>query len=220
MALGRGLLARPKLYLAIATGLAAQFLAPDGLTGSARAVLAWDAGALVYLTLAFYLFSTCDLKDIKQRAAGEDETRFVFAALVLLAVVFSLAAVFGLIVEARPPKEPVRHGYLVLGGLAVVLSWLILQTIFTLHYAHDYYRPSTKQEQGTGGLRFPDDEEPDYWDFFYFATSIGATSQTSDVSITSKSLRRTVAFQAILAFIFNTAVVAFSINLAASLVQQ
>jgi uncharacterized membrane protein len=220
VALARGLMARPKLYWSIAAGVTALLLAPDGVTGSARAVLAWDTGAVVYLSLAVHLFSTCELDEIKERATTEDETRFVFAAVILMAVISSLAAVFGLIGEAHSAKGAQQAGYLLLGGMAVILSWLILQTIFTLHYAHDYYRPAANQPTTCHGLRFPDDDKPDYWDFFYFATSIGATSQTSDVSIVSKSLRRTVALHAVLAFVFNTAVVAFSINLAASLVQH
>jgi uncharacterized membrane protein len=105
-------------------------------------------------------------------------------------------------------------------GLAVgtiVSSWLVMQVIFTLHYAHDYYRSGPG---GTGlarGLEFPGDDAPDYWDFFYFTTSIGATAQTADVSITSKTARRIATAQAVLSFIFNTAILALAVNLASSL---
>ncbi len=230
LALFRGFLSRPKLYWSIAAGIAVWFLTPDELITSVRAVLAWNVAAAIYLVGAIHVFSTCTHDDIRSRAAAEDETRFVFAALVMIAIVASLAGVVGLIGEATKSKEA-SPGYLVLGGLGVVLSWLVLQVVFTLHYAHDFYRPLDEPKTGDdavdttgklhrGGLRFPDDDAPDYWDFLYFTTSIGATSQTSDVSITSKAVRRTVTLQALLSFAFNTAIVAFSINLAASLFQR
>ena len=93
-----------------------------------------------------------------------------------------------------------------------------MQTVFTLHYAHAFYGNRDGDDHIDAGLVFPNDPAPDYWDFFYFTTSIGATSQTSDVAVTSKSIRRMVACQAVLAFVFNTTIVALAINLASGLV--
>jgi uncharacterized membrane protein len=87
---------------------------------------------------------------------------------------------------------------------------------FALHYAHDYYSPDHGSD-ARSGLVFPACEEPDYWDFLYFSTSIGATSQTSDISIKSRALRRLVTLHAVVAFFFNTAVLALTVNIAASL---
>ena len=91
------------------------------------------------------------------------------------------------------------------------------QVAFTLHYAHEYYSPDQLSVTGDPALAFPKTTTPDYWDFFYFATSIGAASQTSDVSINDRSLRRLVTLHAIVSFFFNTMVLALAINLAASL---
>lgn len=219
VALARGLLIHTKLYWSLFSALIALLLAPDWLSASARAALAWDVAAIVYIVLAFGLFSRCGNVEIQDRATKEDETRFVFYALILLAVIAGLTAVVGLIGEARSLTGTFKGTYLLLAGVAIVSSWMILQIIFTLHYAHEYYRPPPEDAEAASGLKFPDPSPPDYWDFFYFTTSIGATSQTSDVTITSKAFRRLVAFQAILSFIFNTTVVAFAINLAASLIQ-
>ena len=104
-----------------------------------------------------------------------------------------------------------------LAATTIFISWVVMQVAFALHYAHQYYRPD-HAVPGVNGLDFPKDAHPDYWDFFYFSTSIGAASQTSDVNINSKELRRLVTLHAIVAFFFNVAVVALMINLAASLV--
>ena len=93
-----------------------------------------------------------------------------------------------------------------------------MQMTFTLHYAHEFYRPSVRGRDEIGGLVFPGESKPDYWDFLYFATSIGATSQTSDVGIRSRAIRRLVTVHAIVSFFFNSAVLALTINLAASII--
>lgn len=215
VALARGLSIRPKLYLAVAAAIVAIYAAPEAIPLKARAVIGWNSGAAVYLLLAVYLMSSCSFDGIRKRAAQEDETRFVFVTLILLAIVSSFWAVVGLIGEAKTESGTTKSLYFALAGLAIFQSWLVMQVVFTLHYAHEFYWPAPGSGSPTGGLTFPGDDRPDYWDFFYFTTSIGATSQTSDVSITSKSLRRTVAFQAIVSFVFNTTVIALAINLAA-----
>ena len=137
--------------------------------------------------------------------------------LVLLAIFASFGAMAGLINEAKAAKEMLKVAYVSLAALTIFVSWTVTQIAFTLHYAHEYYRPEATGDPGAG-LMFPSDNAPDFWDFFYFATSIGATSQTSDVAIKSKALRRLVTINAIVSFFFNTTVLAFSINLAASLI--
>jgi uncharacterized membrane protein len=214
--LARGFLARPKLYMAIACAAAALLLLPASLPTSARAALAWNIGGFVYLAMALHLMQTCTTDDIRKRAALEDESAIVFLLLILLAIASSFSATIGLIGEAKAAKGQGAAVLLGLSALTVVVSWTVTQVVFTLHYAHSFYEPSS--DGIVGGLRFPDDEHPDYWDFFYFTTSIGATSQTSDVAITSKPLRRLVAFHAIVSFLFNTTILALAINLAAGMV--
>jgi uncharacterized membrane protein len=216
--LARGFIARPKLYFAIACAALAQFLMPATLPLVARAAAAWNIGGLVYLTLAFGLFRSCRVDEIRQRAAREDESAIVFLLLILAAIASSFSATIGLIGEAKAAKGQMAALFLGLSGLTILVSWTVTQIVFTLHYAHSYYQPVSGAGDTLRGLKFPEDDHPDYWDFFYFTTSIGATSQTSDVSITSKSLRRLVAFQAVVSFVFNTTVLALAINLAAGLI--
>jgi uncharacterized membrane protein len=100
-----------------------------------------------------------------------------------------------------------------LATLTIVLSWAFIHTIFALHYAHEYHAEHRKNR---GGLAFPGEEAPDYWDFVYFSFVIGMAAQTSDVAITSKAIRRTVAAHGIVSFVFNAALLALTVNIAAS----
>ena len=159
---------------------------------------------------------SCRIETIRARAAGQDDGRFAVLLLILAAILASFVAIAGLISEAKAAKDLWKVAYLGLAGLTIFVSWTVTQVAFTLHYAHEYYQPHGIND-ATDGLTFPNDTTPDYWDFFYFATSIGATSQTSDVAIKSKALRRIVTLHAVASFFFNTTVLALTINLAASL---
>ncbi len=218
VSMARGLWARPKLILAIAAAAATLLLVPGHPSWSLRATLAWNAGALVYLGGAFWIMSACSPEVIRRKAEQEDETRFVFLAVIVLAIVSSFTALVDLIGHAKTAAGLAKALELGLAGLTILTSWLVMQIVFTLHYAHDYYGPTGAADAITRGLTFPEDDAPDYWDFFYFTTSIGATSQTSDVAITSKRIRRLVAMQAVLSFVFNTTILALAINLAAGLI--
>ena len=106
-----------------------------------------------------------------------------------------------------------------LAAMTVAVSLFLMQLVFALHYAHQYYAPDEQPgPRGRArGLKFPGNEEPDYWDFLHFAVVIGATAQTADIAFTSRSLRRIGTVHSLIAFTFNTVVLALSINLLASL---
>jgi uncharacterized membrane protein len=212
----RGVLTRPRLYLAIAAAVGVWYLVPPEWAASLHAASAWIAGALVYVSMTFALMAHAP-EVMRQRAEREDESRFVLTVLILLAVASSFVAVSNLITDAKSADGMAKTFLLGAAGLTIVMSWLIVQIVFTLHYAHDYYRPAPMSDDDAKGMKFPGDGEPDYWDFFYFATSFGAAAQTSDVSITSKPIRRLATWHAILSFAFNTTVLAMAINMAASI---
>lgn len=160
----------------------------------------------------------CTSETIRTRAARQDDSAVVILVLVLLAMFSSFAAIFGIIAEAKGASNAGKLFFVGLATATIVVSWLVTQVAFTLHYAHEYYAPDQgADKKSLRPLAFPDDTVPDYWDFFYFATSFGAASQTSDVMINSKSLRRLATLHAIVSFFFNTMVLALTINLAASL---
>jgi uncharacterized membrane protein len=209
---------QPRLYYGATAGLAAVLLLPWSWAWSVRSALAWNIGALVYLLFAFRLMRHCHAEIIRSRAALQDDGRLTVLVIILAATAASLLAIVDILGLAKNAKDFAKLGYLAFAGATIFVSWTVTQIAFTFHYAHEYYNPEARIADAKNGLIFPDDTQPDYWDFFYFATSIGATSQTSDVAIRSKALRRIVTFHAVLSFFFNTTVLALTINLAAGLI--
>lgn len=215
-AIARSLALRPRVYLATAVVIVALYLLPAWMSHSLRGVVAADIGFSVYLLLALRVMRSFSHEAVRKRAARQDNGGVVILLIILVAIGSSFVAIAGLLAEAKAASGHAKLLLAGLAGLTVTLSWMVTQVVFTFHYAHEYYSPDHAEAQH-GGLNFPQDDCPDYWDFFYFATSIGATSQTSDVSITSKSLRRLAALHAICSFFFNTAVLALAINIGSSL---
>ncbi len=213
----RSIYLRPRVYLGAAVGISLLWFLPASIPEAVRETTAWCLGAATYLILAFRLMRSCRSDRIKLRAGIQDDSGILILGLILLAIFSSFSAIFGLLSEAKVASRDAKMLFVGLAGTTIFISWMVMQVAFALHYAHQYYRPD-HAVPGVNGLDFPKDAHPDYWDFFYFSTSIGAASQTSDVNIISKELRRLVTLHAIVAFFFNVSVVALMINLAASLV--
>jgi uncharacterized membrane protein len=209
---------RPHLLAAIAVGAIAYFV--DGLwigREMTRLVVAWDAAALLFISLSLASMAGVDHERMKRRAVEHDEGRHVILALALVAAAASVAAILAELGGAKglgPLQQTIKVG---LTAGTIGASWFFLQLVFAIHYAHVFYLAEAAGAAHKGGLDFPDDLAPDYWDFLYFALVIGATSQTADVNIQSKELRRIAAAHGVIAFAFNTAILATMINLAAGL---
>jgi uncharacterized membrane protein len=152
---------------------------------------------------------------IKRQAAAQDEGAVALLALTVAAAAASLGAIFAEF-AAVERSNPHYGLYVALAIATVVLFWAFIHTIFALHYAHEFYG----EHDRANGLKFPDNHTPDYWDFMYFAFVIGMTFQVSDVAITNKWIRRTVVIHGALAFFFTTAIVALTVNIAASVMQR
>ena len=146
----------------------------------------------------------------QQRAATqEDEGAIAILLLAAVAATASLGAIFAELAQVKS-GDP-GYGYHVALALGtVLLSWAFTHTIFALHYAYDFYG----EGQRAKGLKFPDDDKPDYWDFIYFSFVIGMTFQVSDVQVTNKKIRRLVAAHGVISFLFNTTVIALTVNMA------
>ena len=204
--------ARPRLVVsgAIAVAVMAILAVAAPWRWPHRLLTGLDTGIALYLVLAFHMIATSTIDRIRQRAAEEDEGQAAILILTVVAALASLAAIFALLSESSRKDRPVQS--VVLAVVTIVLSWAFIHTIFALHYAHEFY-----DQTAGGGLAFPGEEkEPDYWDFVYFSFIIGMTSQVSDVGITSKLIRRTATAHGVIAFFFNAALLALTINLAAS----
>lgn len=177
---------------------------------------------MFFLVVIFQMMSDCGVARMQARAAIQDEGRGLFLGLSLVA---AAAAVMTIGVELSLAKS--EHGLLkvmrvLLAFATMALSWMFVHIIFALHYAHEYYAPDPKEIGETddglrGGLNFPGEQDPDYWDFLHFAVIIGVASQTADIEFTSRTQRRIGTIHGLVSFVFNTVVLALTINLLAGL---
>jgi uncharacterized membrane protein len=206
--------ARPRLFISAVVGSIIVAACPATRVAT-RFLVGWDAGVLLYLALVYHLIAISHVGHIRHRAKLEDEGREAILVLTAVAALASLGAILAELGSSGSAGSVRPAGHLALAIGTIVLSWTFTHTIFALHYAHEFY-----QEEGGrgGGLAFPGEEPPDYWDFVYFSFVIGMTSQVSDVTITCKPIRRIVLAHGIVSFAFNAALLALTINLAASVI--
>lgn len=211
---------RPRLMVALALALVLWAVLPASLPRSTRSILSLDLGGAVFLALSWAMMSRATPERMRLRARLQDEGRWTILLLTVGAAIFSLSVIA---VELHGMKDLPADGQLAHLGLAVVTivcSWLVTHTMFALHYAHAFYGdgdgdPTTVDR--AGGLDFPATEHPDYWDFLYFSFVVGMTGQTSDVQVRGRAIRRLCLAQGVLAFFFNTVILALSVNIGAGL---
>jgi len=201
---------RPRTFIAVAVGIVVFFLLPTAsLRAVTRALIGWDVFAGVYLLLVYTMVVRSGLSHIKRNAVLQDDGRFL---ILLVASLGAFASIAAIVSELGASHHSAPE--LVLATITITLSWAAVHTTFALHYAHEFYRGAKP-----GGLQFPSGathEHADYWDFVYFSFVIGMTAQVSDVGITDKIIRRTATAHGIVSFVYNTALVALMVNIAAS----
>jgi uncharacterized membrane protein len=171
-------------------------------------LLGFDLAAVVFLGILAHLFNKASTTHMRSQARAQDTGRWgvLWSAVVLATVV---------LVALSNELHAARVGgvlALVVGALSVVLSWLFLNTMFAIHYAHGFYGDYGEQH---AGLEFPDTPHPDYWDFVYFAFVIGMCFQVSDVQISSRDLRHVAVLHSVIAFLFNVLIIAITVNIVA-----
>lgn len=178
--------------------------------------IGWNIAIWLYLFLTLKMMWRLDSTHILQRAQQQDAGKWAILNVVLIAIVICFISI--VVQLSHVPKDQAfLKGFLILLTIGTIFStWLLLHTLFAIHYAHDYYL--AKSQQKNPGLDFPKTDQPDYLDFIYFSYIIGTSAQTADVSITSSELRHLNIFHCVLAFIFNTMILAIAINVAASLI--
>jgi uncharacterized membrane protein len=176
-----------------------------------RIIVGWDCGVALYLMLICRLMARESIARIRERAAVEDEGAIALLVLTTAAAIASLAAVV-----AELGHSPSAY-QVTLGIGTILLSWTFMHTIFALHYAHEFYGEGG--DHRIGGLVFPGDEGPDYWDFLYYSLVVAMTAQVSDVQITSKVIRRLTAAHGVISFFFNVTVLALTVNIVSTLMQ-
>lgn len=194
-----------RLALVVVIAVAADVLTRDWFEAGTRLLLAWDVGALVYLLLAWILIARSDDEMTRIRAQRYDQSGYVIFLLVTSAAAASFVAIGFLAGNLKDLEFWPRAGYLTLTVAALLMSWLLIQTLFAFHYARLYYA-------------LPDEGEPDYLDFAYYACVIGMTSQVSDVAVMARHMRRVTLIHGVLSFVFNITILAMSINIIGGLI--
>jgi uncharacterized membrane protein len=215
---------RPRITSSIVVGVVVAIglhVVPNDLRESTRNILIWDSAGLTFCVLMIGMMCDCGIDRIQARAAAQDEGRGLTLILSVLAAGLSVMAIAQELSLAKNDHEPIKALRVALAFATIAVSWFFTHLNFALHYAHEYYSPETCPDQDghteRGGLAFPGGEAPDYWDFVHFAVIIGVASQTADISFTSKPLRRIGTIHGSLSFVFNTVVLALTINLLAGL---
>jgi uncharacterized membrane protein len=217
----RVLTSRPHLSAAALAGLIAWLalgVAPWPVPWSTRSILAWDVGGVWFIVSMLMFMRGKTMEDMRATVARQDEGQGMILGIVLIASIASLGSIaveLGLAKGATGWMLAFRTS---LAMATVAISWFVVQLIFALHYGHEYYRRGGGSGCDAGGLSFPGGEEPDYWDLVHFAVVIGVAAQTADVAFTSKRQRRSGTTHSLVAFVFNTGVLALTINLLAGLV--
>ena len=215
--LRRFYVARPRLIYALACGIVAAVAIPlpEEADLVLHALLGWNVAVYLYLAFIWWMMIRADDSDVRAIAERQDENAYVVLTAVTLAALMSLAAI--VLELATAHGDSAHHPFhIALTATTVIGSWFLIPTIFGLHYAHFYYLIDTGHP---APLKFPDrDLKPDYWDFLYFSFTIAVASQTADIALVSRWMRKAVMAQAVLSFFFNASILALSINIGASLV--
>ncbi len=194
----------------------------NGILTGAACMIGWNVAATVFLIPTGWLLLTSNADTVRAHAKAEDENRAVLMSVVLTAVGASLIAI---VVALKESKLNANHGgepawIMGLSVLTLVQSWLVVQSLFTLHYTHRYFGDQDDDGLPDGGIEFPGAAPSTYQDFIYVSVCIGATCQVSDFNITSTKFRNLVTAHAVITFVFNTMVLALGINIIGNLMGQ
>jgi uncharacterized membrane protein len=206
---------RPRLVVSIMLGIGVGLLIPSQWSPVARVLIGWNVTVWSYLCLMGWLMMRANHARVRLIAEQEDKNAVVILAIMSVAAIVSLAAIVLELSTVKDLALSSRMVHYAFTGATVFGSWLLVAFLFTFHYARIYYRSPSERR----ALRFPDnDMNLDYWDFLYFSFTIAVAAQTSDVSVMTRSMRKTVLAQSILSFLFNVAILGMTINIAAGLV--
>jgi uncharacterized membrane protein len=212
--LHRFIRSRPHLMLAIALGAIVALAWPASSPWLRRALIGWNAGVWSYLLGMAWLMMRADHRKVREIAGKQDESAGLVLFTLVVGAVLSLYAIVSELTRmdhVPPDQVALRYAFT---AFTVIGSWLLVGVLFCFHYAHLYYRAP----QDRPPLRFPEEGlEPNYWDFLYFSFTIAVAVQTSDVSVSSRTMRKLVLGHSVLAFFFNLLILGLSINIAAGL---
>jgi len=206
-----------RMLLSILISTIAYFIIKESFSTLIAWTLLWDIFSLSYLIFSWIVLIKRPVPDIRQMARKDDgSVLFVFA--LILAFSFASLVTILLLMLSEKNASSKNNIYFPVAIAGMLFSWLMVHSIYAVHYAHMYYNNDDNEpEEDAHGLEFPGNAKPNYIDFAYFSFVIGCTFQVSDVEISSPKIRRVVLFHSLLSFGLNTFVVALTINLIAGL---
>jgi uncharacterized membrane protein len=209
---------RARLFTSIFSGIVIALLFPFNDRIETRILIGWNVTVWLYLFLMALLVWRATPAQVRELAEQEDPSAVVVVGLLSLAGLASVAVILLEMAAITQLPSAQRWAHYLFTGGTLLGSWLFVNTVFTFHYAHLFYRVADRAR----ALRFPGDqpENPDFWDFLYFAFTIAVAAQTSDVSVMSGTMRKAVLAQSVLSFLFNVAIIGLSINVAAGLLRS
>ncbi len=211
-----------RLVIALAAAAVTFVIIRNNFSLPAVTLFTWISFALMVIVLDWIVILSSHPREVRKIAKIQDSSRTFIFLFVIAASLISMVAIFFLLKSTKGHAGVSVNEHILLAIGAVIISWWLVHTIFTMRYAHMYYDTDTDggAEKEVGGLIFPDEKEPDYLDFVYFSFVVGMTFQVSDVEISSRQIRRLAWLHGLLSFAFNTAIVALSINVISGLVAQ
>ena len=208
--------AHHRLFISLGIAAVVCLAVPWSWHWPTRAVVTWIAYSASALIMTWYVILSADPSEAAREACIQDSSRTAIFIFVVFAAIFSVFAVGAELGTAKGLGRAYLAGHVVFSLLAIFTSWSLVHTVFTMRYAHVYY-DTPESDEAHGGLSFPDEPKPDYLDFAYFSFVIGMCFQTSDVSITSRRLRRLALVHSVISFGFNLAILGLSINIVSGL---
>lgn len=211
--MGYSFLHHVKLLTSIVAGVVMFFLLPGHWSVLARVLVSWNGGVTLFLVWVFAWMSRCTAEQLYIKYREEDETAGIILVTVICAALLSLVAIVLLLSTVRQVSGFEKVMHVSLAAATVVSSWLLVPTMFMLHYADEYYSVTDEDRP----LLFPETQRPLFWDFAYFSFTIAAACQTADVATANTSIRKTVLAQSLIAFVFNASILGFAVNVSAGL---
>jgi uncharacterized membrane protein len=202
-----------RIAIVVGVAVAASILLSPWLSTRAVLLAAWDVGALCYLAMGWTIVARSDETLTRMRAQRYDPGGQAIFLLIVIAATASIVAIGFMVGDIKELTFWQRAERLTLSAAALLLSWLLIQTLFAFHYARLYYSQPEGETKHLGGLKFPDDDDPDYLDFAYYSFVVGMTSQVSDVAVLSRQMRRLTLIHGVLSFVYNIVVLAMSISI-------
>ncbi|KNC05337.1 membrane protein [Pantoea sp. RIT-PI-b] len=209
------LFARLRLLISIIAGVICYYALPAQLGVMQRMLIGWNALAWLYLFFIWFRMLRTEGKDIQRIAKIQDQSAALVLGMVIFACMISIVAILSELSSLHTLTGTPRALHLLLTAMTLIVSWALLPSSFAMHYAHHHYLHRSKDVTPMIFPEKPDD--PDYWDFIYFAFTIAVASQTADVATGTTEMRKITLLQSVISFIFNLAILGLSVNVGAGL---